>query len=184
MRIIAGRFGSRRIHPPKGADTRPTLDQTRESMFNVLQGEPEGARVLDLFAGSGALGLEALSRGAAFSVFCDKSREAVTVLQTNISALGVGGESRVLAEDCLAALDRLASEEDCFDLVFLDPPYAQDAGAVMEKIVALNLLTSNGVIVLERDAKTALIIPEGLRTKRSKVYGRTALDFITLKGEE
>ena len=184
MRIIAGRFGSRRIEAPKGVDTRPTLDQTRESMFNVLQGEPEGARVLDLFAGSGALGLEALSRGAVFSVFCDMNREAVKALRANIAALGVGDETRVLAEDCLTALDRLAREKDRFDLIFLDPPYARDAGPVMEKILALGLISRDGLIVLERDAKTALSIPAGLWIRRSKVYGRTALDFITPGGEE
>ena len=184
MRIIAGRFGSRRIEAPKGMDTRPTLDQTRESMFNVLQGEAQGARVLDLFAGSGALGLEALSRGAVYSVFCDKSKEAVKVLRANIAALGVGEETRVLAEDCFTALDRLAREEERFDMIFLDPPYARDAGPVMEKILSLDLLSANGLIVLERDAGTALSIPDGLRVRRGKVYGRTALDFITPGGEE
>ena len=183
MRIIAGRFGSRRIEAPKGMDTRPTLDQTRESMFNVLQGETEGARVLDLFAGSGALGLEALSRGAVWAVFCDTGREAVKVLRANIAALGVGNETRVLAEDCFAALDRLASEEERFDLIFLDPPYTRDAGPVMKKILSDNLLSDSGLIILERDARTALSIPEGLLVRRSKVYGRTALDFIT-PGEE
>ena len=183
MRIIAGRFGSRRIEAPKGMDTRPTLDQTRESMFNVLQGEAEGARVLDLFAGSGALGLEALSRGAVWAVFCDTGREAVKVLRANIAALGVGHETRVLAEDCFAALDRLASEEERFDLIFLDPPYTRDAGPVIKKILSDNLLSDSGLIVLERDARTALSIPEGLRVRRSKIYGRTALDFIT-PGEE
>ena len=131
MRIIAGRFGSRRIEAPKGMDTRPTLDQTRESMFNVLQGEAEGARVLDLFAGSGALGLEALSRGAVWAVFCDTGREAVKVLRANIAALGVGHETCVLAEDCFAALDRLTSEEERFDLIFLDPPYPRDREYVL-----------------------------------------------------
>ena len=184
MRIIAGRFGSRRIEAPKGMDTRPTLDQTRESMFNVLQGEAEGARVLDLFAGSGALGLEALSRGAVWAVFCDTGREAVKVLRANIAALGVGDETRVLVEDCFAALDRLASEEERFDLIFLDPPYTRDAGPVMKKILSHNLLSDSGLIVLERDAGTALSIPEGLLVRRSKVYGRTALDFITSGGEE
>ena len=184
MRIIAGRFGSRRIEAPKGMDTRPTLDQTRESMFNVLQGETEGARVLDLFAGSGALGLEALSRGAVRAVFCDTGREAVKVLRANIAALGVGDETRVLVEDCFAALDRLASEEERFDLIFLDPPYTRDAGPVMKKILSDNLLSDSGLIVLERDARTALSIPEGLRVRRSKVYGRTALDFIISGGEE
>ena len=184
MRIIAGRFGSRRIEAPKGMDTRPTLDQTRESMFNVLQGEAEGARVLDLFAGSGALGLEALSRGAVWAVFCDTGREAVKVLKANIAALGVGHETRVLAEDCFAALDRLASEEERFDLIFLDPPYTRDAGPVMKKILSDNLLSDSGLIILERDARTALSIPEGLLVRRSKVYGRTALDFIISGGEE
>lgn len=165
-------------------DTRPTLDQTRESLFNILQSEVQGARVLDLFAGSGALGLEALSRGAEFVVFCDKGREALKALKANIAALGAGEECRLLGEDCYLALNRLAREGERFDLIFLDPPYTQDNGPVMEKILNLCLLHEEGMVVVERDAKASLSLPQGFCLKKSKVYGRTALDFITLLKEE
>lgn len=184
MRIIAGRFGSRHIEAPRGTDTRPTLDQTRESLFNILQGFMSGAKVLDLFAGSGALGMEALSRGADFAVFCDKDREAVKVLRRNIITLDIEPETRVLFEDCFDAINRLGRENERFDLIFLDPPYSVEGGTIMQKILEHKLLAPQGLIIFERDAKTALMMPEGLRVRRGKVYGRTALDFIELLEED
>lgn len=184
MRIISGRYGSRRIEAPKGLNTRPTLDRTRESLFNMLQGEVPGTRVLDLFAGSGALGLEALSRGAEFCVFCDGSREAVKALKANIASLGAEALSRVLFEDCLTAVDKLARQNESFDLVFLDPPYASDAGPVMRRIVSSGLLASDGLIVFEHDEKADFMLPQGLKLQRAKRYGRTALDFIIRNMEE
>lgn len=178
MRIIAGRFGSRRIEAPRGMDTRPTLDMTRESLFNILQGAVSGARVLDLFAGSGALGLEALSRGAQLVVFCDVSREAVQTVRRNLAALGAEKDAKVLHQDYAAALKLLKDGGERFDLVFIDPPYAAVPEAVLKNLQAADILSGEGMIVYERDAKSVLALPEGLALLRSRVYGRTALDFI------
>ncbi len=184
MRIISGRFGSRRIVAPKGLDTRPTLDRTRESLFNVLQGGIADARVLDLFAGSGSLGLEALSRGASFCVFCDKNREAVKALYKNISSLDAEDMSRVMLMDYLKAIDQLTHENEYFHLMFLDPPYVLDGSMALEKIASKELLRPDGLIVFERDAHAAYTLPQGMSLKRSKKYGRTVLDFIIWSTEE
>ena len=121
MRIISGQARGRKLATLEGENTRPTLDRTREALFNILQTRVRGAKVLDLFAGSGALGLEALSRGAQSAVFCDVSRQACAVIQKNIEALRAQDRSRLLCCDAMDALARLAGES--FDVVFLDPPY-------------------------------------------------------------
>lgn len=178
MRIIAGRFGSRRIEAPKGMDTRPTLDMTRESLFNMLQGSVQGARVLDLFAGSGALGLEALSRGAESAVFCDADRDAVRAVKRNLESLGAQDEARVLKGDYAALLERLGAAGERFDLVFIDPPYAAQTEPILRQTLRSGVLAEDGLIIYERDACRELALPDGLALRRSRVYGRTALDFI------
>src|SRR5688500_5845100 len=121
MRIIAGTLGGRRLQAPAGDDTRPTADRVREALFSILGPPPEGARVLDLCAGAGGLGLEALSRGAASAVFVDADRRAIEALRANIEALGVGATSQVHKGDARTQLRKLAGP---FDWVFADPPYA------------------------------------------------------------
>lgn len=185
MRIIAGRFGSRRIEAPRGMETRPTLDMTRESLFNILQGRLNGARVLDLFAGSGALGLEALSRGAEFAVFCDASRDAVQTVKRNLAALKAEDEARVISGDYTGALETLKRDGERFDLIFIDPPYSLQPESVLLRVFTAGLLASDGLIVFERDARTTLPLPQGMELKRSRKYGRTILDFIGFpEGEE
>ncbi|MBQ2028511.1 MAG: RsmD family RNA methyltransferase [Clostridia bacterium] len=115
MRIIAGEFRSRTLLAPKGMDTRPTLDRTRESLFNIISAECPEARVLDLYAGSGALALEALSRGAASAVFCDKSREAARVISANITSLKVEDRARLMAMSDQQAVRTLQQEGTQFD---------------------------------------------------------------------
>ena len=122
MRIIAGEMRSRTILAPKGTDTRPTLDRTRESLFNIIAAWCPDARVLDLYAGSGALALEAISRGAQSAVLCDSSREAARVIKANIEALRVQDRARLLPMMDSQALALLGREGARFDLVFLDPP--------------------------------------------------------------
>ena len=124
MRVIAGELGGRRLRTARGAATRPTAERVREALFSML-GPLEGAAVLDLFAGSGALGIEALSRGAAHATFVECSAPALAALRANLAALELDAErARVSAGDALAAL---RSDDDKYDLVFLDPPYAQAA---------------------------------------------------------
>ncbi len=129
MRVIAGRFGGRRLAAPRGAATRPTADRVREALFSML-GSLDGASVLDLFAGTGALGIEALSRGAAQAVFVERDRLALSALRANLAALGLGAEGgepqvQVRARDAVAALGGAIEQGETYDLVFLDPPYAQ-----------------------------------------------------------
>jgi 16S rRNA (guanine966-N2)-methyltransferase len=147
MRIIGGTHRGRRLAAPKGP-TRPTTDRTREAVFNLLQSRADlrGARVLDLFAGSGALGLEALSRGAAEAVFVEKAGGALGVIRENAAALGFGPRARIVRADALRWLER--GEGNPFDLAFADPPYALD-GLVRLPDLVLPHLVPGGLLVLE-----------------------------------
>ncbi len=151
MRIIAGEARSRVIEAPKGLDTRPTLDRVRENLFNIIAQRVPDARVLDLFAGSGALALEALSRGAETAVLVDHDREAHRVECENADRLGYTNQARVLLCDCRQALARLEREYARFDLVFLDPPYAmEDLTQVTEAL--LPLLAEDALVITEHPA--------------------------------
>ena len=149
MRIIAGACRSRRLQTPAGLDTRPTLDRVRETIFDILQFRVPGARVLDLYAGSGAMALESLSRGAAWAVMCDSAREAQRVIRGNAEALGLSGRCRLMPVTDEAALRRLADEGERFDLIFLDPPYRYDTQPVMAGILEKGLLAPDGIICVE-----------------------------------
>jgi 16S rRNA (guanine966-N2)-methyltransferase len=130
LRIIAGEFRGRRIQAPQGRDTRPTREVVREAWFNVLGDRISGARVLDLYAGSGALGLEALSRGAAFVGFVESSPAALAVLRANVETLSVGSRTAVLARDVRSVVRGLSrAESRDWDVVLADPPYAGEAAS-------------------------------------------------------
>src|SRR6266850_1399591 len=126
MRIIAGIFKGRRLSTPRGATTRPTADQVRIALMDTLMPRLPDARFLDLFAGAGGVGLEALSRGAAHATFVERDAHALTALRANVETLGVGTQTRVERASVRIALERLAGEAERFDLVFLDPPYDED----------------------------------------------------------
>ena len=123
MRIIAGKARGRQIEAPEGRNTRPTLDRVRENLFNILQMRIRGASVLDLFAGSGALSLEAISRGAEKAVLCDNDRSANRIQHRNAEALGFSGQTEILLSDWKKAVRLLSDRGETFDLIFLDPPY-------------------------------------------------------------
>ncbi len=179
MRIIAGEARGRAIIAPKGTDTRPTLDRVRESLFSILSPRLMDARVLDLFAGSGALGLESLSRGAAGAVFVDHARAAQAAIRQNIETLGYGERARLLPCDWRAALRALAAEGARFDLVFLDPPYRLEAAEAA--LVALwdgDLLADGGRIVFEHDLKLPPA-PGSWAALDTRRYGDTAITFYT-----
>lgn len=177
MRIIAGTARGRTIEAPKGRGTRPTLDRVREGMFGSIQFDIEGASVLDLFAGSGALGLEALSRGAADAVFCDNSPEACRVVSQNIEALGFSERAVVIASDALAALDRLKRENRSFALVLLDPPYASGVyESALEKLAALKLLLPGCIVLAEHDKRSEIEVNTvGFERVRKYAYGDVAV---------
>ena len=146
MRIIAGKAKSRRLVAPEGDTTRPMTDRMRESLFSSIGFVVPGAEVLDLFAGSGSMGLEALSRGANGATFVERDRGALEALRTNVDALGVGG--RVIASDVDAFLGRC---REAFDIAFVDPPYAVPLASVVETATKLSpLLTQGAVVVVHR----------------------------------
>ena len=176
MRIIAGEARSRTIKAPEGRDTRPTLDRVRENVFNILQLRVRGARVLDLFAGSGAMSLEAVSRGAAHAVMVDHDRAAIKAEQLNAEALRFTDRTRILPMDWQRAVSLMRAEGARFDLIFLDPPYAmRDMREVMEALVPL--LAEEALIVLEHQADVMPATADGYRMTDSRRYGYAGISF-------
>ena len=170
MRIIAGEKKGRRIEAPDGRDTRPTLDRVRENLFNILQGEIAGTRVLDLFAGSGALSFEALSRGAKWACLVDHDRKAITAEQKNAQTLGYVERVRIIPADWRRALNELKSAEERFDVVFLDPPYAMlDLRDVFFRLIPV--LMGDSLIVLEHEAGKKPETGEGFECVKERNWG-------------
>jgi 16S rRNA (guanine966-N2)-methyltransferase len=182
MRITGGRFRSRPLRAPRGRETRPTSDRVREALFGILAaaGAVGGARVLDLYAGTGALALEALSRGAARAVLVEASREALAALRANVAALGVQGEALVVAADVRGAVARLARRGP-FDLVLADPPWALvdagEAGDVLAGLAGRGAFAPAATLVLEHAARSAPPAIPGLVRAGTRRYGDTALSF-------
>ena len=175
MRIVAGAFRGRRISGPSGEGLRPTSDRLREAIFNVLAhsyGDPvAGARVIDLFAGTGALGLEALSRGAAHALFVDVGGEARALIRENVEALAAGGVTRIFRRD---ATKLGPTQDDPFTLAFLDPPYGKGLGEkALAGLVDGNWLKPGAICVLEEKAGLALSLPSGLEQLDSRSWGET-----------
>jgi 16S rRNA (guanine966-N2)-methyltransferase len=174
VRVIAGALGGRRLKAPRGQATRPTSDRVREALFALL-GEVSGARALDLFAGSGALGIEALSRGARHAVFIERDARAVAVLRENLAALGLGAERVEVRRAQLPAALRSARERaEKYDLVFIDPPYsrASDVGRGLDLLLP-PLLESEARIVVESDRRAPLQLQA--RPERERSYGDTLI---------
>lgn len=185
MRVISGSARGTNLSSLEGDTTRPTLDRVKEALFNIIQNELNEATVLDLFAGSGALGIEALSRGAKKAIFCDKSRKAIQIVKQNIEKTHLQENAEVVNEDYINCLSQIGQEEK-FDFIFIDPPYAQNiAIRAIEKIVKLDLLKEDGTIILETDN------PEREKKQLEKIeisiydirkYGRITLIFLGRKG--
>lgn len=174
MRIIAGDAKGRKIEAPSGLQTRPTLDRVRENLFNMLQGSVSGANVLDLFAGSGALSLEAVSRGAANAVMVDHDRRAIEVQRRNIETLRYSGRTVQYHCDWEKAVSLLENEKQFFDLVFLDPPYSfQETGKVFMALKPL--LAADAVIVLEHASKEERPVPAGYILVKERSWGYCAV---------
>ncbi len=184
MRIIGGKYRSRVLSTFEGEDVRPTSDRVRESLFNILSFKLYGARVLDLFAGSGAVGIESLSRGAKEVLFNDCAKESLAILKKNLAALkiSVGGEeAKLFGYDYLTCLEQVRGT---FDLIFIDPPYRFDYGEkALEKIARKGLLSEGGVAVYERDRPFEGEIV-GLTVYDERKYGKTYLTFFKRSEEE
>ena len=182
MRIIAGEARSRIIEAPKGPDTRPTLDRVRENLFNIIGAQVRGARVLDLFAGSGALSLEALSRGAAFAVMADIQRAASQCERQNAERLGFLERTRILNCSWQQALKKLAGEGERFDLIFLDPPYAMSGlDQVTEALVSV--CGKDALLVTEHRAGQPYPVADGWRCVDQRKYGYAGLSMYR-RGDE
>ena len=148
MRIIAGAYKGRRLVTPRGDVTRPTADQVRIALMDTLTPWLPGARLLDLFAGAGGVGLEALSRGAAHVTFVERDARAVAALRDNIAALGAGPAARVVRDDVLSALRTLQRDGERFGLVFLDPPYETELAATTLAALGTGALLADGALVI------------------------------------
>lgn len=188
MRIIAGEHRGRRLEAPKGQGTRPTTDRVRESLMSALISARDGlddAVVLDAFAGSGALGLEALSRGAASAVFCERDREAAAVIERNIAAMKLAPtEARLVRTDVLKR--GVPAQKDPFDLVFLDPPYAVDAAEVFGLVSRLDgqgQLAEDVIISYEHDGAADAAVADGAAAAGFQIashrrFGDTTIDLM------
>ncbi len=181
MRVVGGRLRGRTLAAPKGQSIRPTSDRLRESLFNILAhayGDPVGgARVLDLFAGTGALGIEAISRGAAFCLFVDDGAEARALIRQNVDTLGLGQVTRVFRRD--AANLGAAHPVEPFGLVFLDPPYRK--GLAARALVALRdggWLAPDALVVVEEAADAELVAPSGYAELERRTYDDTMIVFL------
>ncbi|MBR4235287.1 MAG: 16S rRNA (guanine(966)-N(2))-methyltransferase RsmD [Clostridia bacterium] len=182
MRIIGGEARGRRLIAPDGFDTRPTADKTREALFSILMREVPGAHVLDLFAGTGALALEALSRGAESAVMCDFSPKAKAAILRNTETVLKGRTgAEFIYGDYKKALAQLAGRR--FDIVFLDPPYALNEAYAytLSFLQRHNMLSEDGIIIAERAKDRVLELPEYAVIYDSRTYRDTCLDFIRLE---
>lgn len=179
MRISAGEHRGRRLRSVKGTRTRPTSDLLRQAAFNVLGDRIQGARALDLFAGTGSVGLEALSRGAATVTFIEKDRRAVGALRSNLERLSLVPQARILSGDVLLVLERLQGAGERFDCIFLDPPYGGDLAARCIEVLARgSLLSENGLLVAQTFHKTPLPEQAGvLRRVWHRRYGESRLSL-------
>ena len=180
MRVITGEARGRRLAAWPGETTRPTADRVKEALFSALLPRLDSAHVLDLFAGSGALAIEALSRGAADAVLVEKEKQAVMVIHQNLAATGFAHRSDVRHSAWDTALDRLAAERHVFDIVFVDPPYGSGYyEAVLVKLFGGALLAQEGIVVCEHHRDMALEARAGMYTvRKTRRYGRTMLSYV------
>lgn len=181
MRVIAGRFKGRRLEAPRWEGIRPTSDKLRETLFNILALRIEGARVLDGFAGTGALGIEALSRGAQHVTFVDRDRRAAALITANLARCGIEEGYTIECGDVAPVLRR-APADAAFDLILLDPPYDADPDMVTRALAAsADRLAPGGLVVLERAKRREPAIPAPLERVRDVVSGDSTLTFMRVQ---
>jgi 16S rRNA (guanine966-N2)-methyltransferase len=186
MRLTGGLDRGRRLRAPRGAHTRPTAAKVREAIFNILGPPPEGS-VLDLYAGTGALGIEALSRGALRSVFVERDHQALVALRRNLRELGLEERSVVIGAEVCSALRRLSTAGEHFSWVFLDPPYAKETEGVLAELSGGELLAPCAVVVVEHDRRhrppgAINSSVGGLFLTDRRMYGDTELSFFRGSG--
>lgn len=185
MRVIAGKARRLKLLTPPGMDTRPTTDRTKETLFNILQPEINGSRFLDLFSGSGAIGIEALSRGAAYAVFVEKDRAAAECIRKNLAFTRLSDSGRILRRDVGAALKELEGEP-AFDHIFMDPPYGRGSEKkVLEYLAQSPLLAEGGRVIVEASLETSFDYVQalGFEELKRKEY-KTNMHVWIIRGDQ
>ena len=182
MRVIAGKAKGHKLKTLQGLQTRPTTDRIKETLFNIISFDLVQCDFLDLFAGRGAIGIEALSRGAKQCVFVEKQKEACHMIQQNLKHTKLEQNAVLLQKDVSEAISFLQREKKAFDIIFLDPPYQGDlAETVLQEIAKARLLKKNGYIIWERSAKRDALSIEGFTVIKEKMYKTTAMTFLALE---
>lgn len=182
MKIISGTLKGRNIEGYNIEGTRPTMDRVKESLFGMIQDYIKDSTVLDLFAGSGNLGVEAISNGAKIAYFIDNNPEVIKVLNKNIANLGIKSKSRVILFDWKKALNTFATQNIKFDLIFIDPPYAYDVyEKILNKVSTLNLLSDDGLIIMEHSNLHLPTTYENLTLYKERNYGNKSINIYTKK---
>ena len=186
LRVISGKARGLKLDSPKNQDVRPTTDRVKESLFNIINPYIRESNILDLFAGTGSLGIECLSRGAKNCVFVDKSKDSINIIKSNVKKARVENESTILNIDFKDAVKRLSSQNQKFDVIFMDPPYYENMFIECLKIIdELNLLYEDGIIIVEHDTKDLFDESIGNLVKsRDKKYGNTTLTFYKLEAQD
>lgn len=182
MKIISGTLKGRNIEGYNIEGTRPTMDRVKESLFGMIQDYIKDSTVLDLFAGSGNLGVEAISNGAKIAYFIDNNPEVIKVLNKNIANLDIQSKSRVILSDWKKALNTFATQNIKFDLIFIDPPYAYDVyEKILNKVSTLNLLSDNGLIIMEYSNLHLPATYENLTLYKERNYGNKSINIYIKK---
>jgi 16S rRNA (guanine966-N2)-methyltransferase len=184
MRITAGRFKGMRLPSLRGKTVRPTTERVREAVFNILGPVVEGARILELFAGSGAFGFEALSRGAASVVFVDKDKKVAATIAETAGMLGLQDSCRILIMDASRAMEKLARANERFSIVYLDPPYGTGwIAKIMNAPALICLFAADGVLLVEKGIHTPdSPLPDAFRKRLVRQYGDTLIEILDLAG--
>jgi len=185
MRVISGKAKGTKLNSIESSATRPTLDRVKESLFNIIQNEIQDANILDLFSGSGAIGIEFLSRGAKKAYMCDKSSEAMRMIRKNLEKTKLLENANLINKDYKKCLDELTKQQVKFDIVFLDPPYEENLAIdASKKIIQLGLLNKQGMIIVETDQESRE--KNNLQNLEVEIYdcrkyGRISLIFLKRK---
>lgn len=186
MRVIAGDAKGTRLEAPKGQDTRPTLDRVREALFSILGSKVSQARVLDLYAGTGAIGIEALSRGAAHCEFIETNAQCAGLIRRNLVAARVESRAEIRQLRVVDAIAELGGAGQSFDLIYADPPFgSEDYSLICAELTRYDLLGPDGILIIEHDSRTSLSdCSRALSCFREASYGATCLSFFSLHQEE
>ncbi len=182
MRVIAGKYKGRRLQAPRGREIRPTSDRLRESIFNIIGAEIAGHNIIDIFAGTGAMGIEALSRGAAHAVFIDKHSRALDVVRANVEALKASHHGDIIRWDAGLNLRCLAALDLSFGLAFIDPPYNKGyADQALKHLAASNAMVPGGLVVLEHHHLEGISLQDkGMALQDQRRYGKTLVTFLRI----